>query len=203
MLADSTFASSKECRFTGKLHVIVRLSAESGEKRSVFWPGDECYAHQKGQDAASRHTERNRKEMKNAKDSSQDRSAAGPHMMIAKAIADIVHLVQQDRTRNLGDTPVVRQHATNWALSFVERELKLSRFSARLYLGCHQQFGTNPEAIQHLRLTDMCLLFRATDELVSFIVEARKAVPLLSPREVKRLIDAYRGPGNHHAASNA
>ncbi|MGF6292737.1 hypothetical protein [Paraburkholderia youngii] len=141
--------------------------------------------------------------MKNVKDSSEDRSAAGLRMMIAKAIADIVHLVQQDRTQNLGDTPLVRQHATNWALSFVERELKLSRFSARLYLRCHQQFGTNPEAIRHLRLTDMCLLFRATDELVSFIVEARKAVPLLPPREVKRLIDAYRGPGNHHAASHA
>ncbi|MGF6547134.1 hypothetical protein [Paraburkholderia youngii] len=141
--------------------------------------------------------------MKNAKHSSQDRSAAGSHMMIGKAIASIMHLVQQDRTQNLGDTPLVRQHATNWAFSFVERELNLSRSSARLYIRCHQRFGTNPEAIRHLRLADMCLPFRASDELISFIVEARKADPHLPRREVRRLIDAYRGPGNHHAASDA
>ncbi|ADG20609.1 hypothetical protein BC1002_6780 (plasmid) [Paraburkholderia atlantica] len=145
----------------------------------------------------------NRKEMKNVKHSSQDRSAAGLHMMIAKAIADIVHLVQQDRTQNLGDKPVIRQHATSWALSFVERELNLSRSSARLYLRCHQQFGTNPEAIRHLRLSDMHLLAGASDELVAVIVAARKADPRLPLREVRRLIDAFRGPGNHYAACNA
>ncbi|OLL27759.1 hypothetical protein BTH42_31645 [Burkholderia sp. SRS-W-2-2016] len=141
--------------------------------------------------------------MKNGKHSSQDGSGASAYMTSAKAIADVMHLVQQDWTRNLGDTPLVRQHATNCAFSFVDRELNLSRSSARLYLRCHQRFGTNLEATRHLRLTDMCLLFGASDELVALIVEAKKADPRLPRREVKRLIEAYRGPGNHHAPSNA
>ncbi|MGF6851159.1 hypothetical protein [Paraburkholderia sp. CI3] len=141
--------------------------------------------------------------MKNVKDSSEDHSAAGRHMTTAKAIADVMQRVQQHWTRNLGDTPVVRLHATNCAFGVIERELNLSRSSARLCIRCHQRFGTNPEAIQYLRLTDMGLLNSASDELVAVIVEAKKADPRLPRREVKRLIDAYRGPGNHQAASNA
>jgi hypothetical protein len=124
-------------------------------------------------------------------------------MTTAKAIADLMQCVHQHWTQNLGDTPAVRQHATNSAFGVIERELNLSRSSARFYIRCHQRFGTSPEAIQHLRLTDMGLLCGASDDLVAFIVEAKKADPHLALREVKRLIDAYRGPSNHNAASNA
>jgi hypothetical protein len=141
--------------------------------------------------------------MKNVKNPFEDRSPAGPHMTTAKAVADLVQRLQQDWTQNLGDTPAVRQHATNCAFGIIERELNLSRSSARLYIRCHQRFGTNPEAIQHLRLTDMGLLNGASDELVAFIVQAKKTDPDLPRSEVKRLIDACRGPGHHQAPANA
>jgi hypothetical protein len=119
---------------------------------------------------------------------------AADHMRIAGLIVEVMQRVTRGMTERFGDTPVVRQEAATMAHSYIGQRLKLSRPSIMLYLRCRERFGTNPEAIHHLRLTDMVLLLGAdiSDDLVAYIVAAKKANPRLPRSEVKKLIDGYR-----------
>ena len=79
-----------------------------------------------------------------------------------------------------------------YAYPMLGHEHEVSGGNAKLYRRCYEKFGSNPDAISHIRLGEMILLLSADDELVARVVDARKANPKLRRDDVQRLIREYR-----------
>ncbi|CAN7793708.1 hypothetical protein LJR267_009422 [Paraburkholderia hospita] len=111
-------------------------------------------------------------------------------------IGEAISLYMRELEGRLDDSGVDQRYVprflNEYAYPMVGHEFEVSGGNAKLYRRCYEKFGSNPDAISHIRLGEMILLLSADDELVARVVDARKANPKLRRDDVQRLIREYR-----------
>ncbi|WP_133062186.1 hypothetical protein [Paraburkholderia hospita] len=111
-------------------------------------------------------------------------------------IGEEISLSMRELEGRLDDSGVDQRYVPRFLNEYVYpmlgHEHEVSGGNAKLYRRCYERFGSNPDAISHIRLGEMILLLSADDELVARVVDARKANPRLRRDDVQRLIREYR-----------
>jgi myosin heavy subunit len=116
------------------------------------------------------------------------------HMALGFRFGEILRTVHRAYIANYGDSTKTLQRARGDAYFYIEKLHRFSHSKIRLHLDSYAKFHANSEAVEFLRQTDMQLLLGKDigDEIVNAVIDARKANPEMSTREVKDLIAAYR-----------
>jgi predicted nucleic acid-binding Zn-ribbon protein len=116
------------------------------------------------------------------------------HMALGFRFGEILRTVHRAYIANYGDSTKTLQRARADAYFYIEKLHRFSHSKIRLHLDSYAKFHANSEAVEFLRQTDMQLLLGKDigDEIVNAVIDARKANPEMSTREVRDLIAAYR-----------
>jgi hypothetical protein len=116
------------------------------------------------------------------------------HMNLGFRFGEIMRIVHRAYMAAYGDTTKTLQRAKRDAFAYIEKLHRISNSKVRIHIEAYTKFHNNSDAVEFLRKTDMQMLLGKDigDDVVNAVIEARKANPEMSTREVKDLIAAYR-----------
>lgn len=116
------------------------------------------------------------------------------HMNLGFRFGEIMRIVHRAYMAAYGDTTKTLQRAKRDAFAYIEKLHRISNSKVRIHIEAYTKFHNNSDAVEFLRKTDMQMLLGKDigDEVVNAVIDARKANPEMSTREVKDLIAAYR-----------